>query len=180
MLYAGKQIPSSIYSSNIYWVLTTTWHSRGAAVHLGDRDQNCCICLKNNLCLMNLYNKYCMPVMCQHYSRAWRYSCEKKQVLFLLGFYILLSLIWDLWHKWTWKDWVRNWILTLTKSEELKMSVRGEDYGTRAFVVLRTNDLGMFSSLDCWNKWLVDNVGLTLLESLLVCLVQWCFSNEFQ
>lgn len=72
---------------------------RGAAVHSGDRDQNCCICLKNNFCPVNLYNKYCMPVMCQHYSRAWRYSCENKQVLFLLIFYISLSLIWELWHK---------------------------------------------------------------------------------
>lgn len=72
---------------------------RGAACHLGNRDQQCCICLKNNFCLMNLYNKYCMPVMCQHYSRAWRNSCEEKEVLFLLRFYISLSLIWELWRK---------------------------------------------------------------------------------
>lgn len=69
---------------------------RGTAVHSRDRDQQFCICLKNNFCLTNLYNKYCMPAMCQRYSQAWRYSCEEKQVFFLLRFYISLSLKWEL------------------------------------------------------------------------------------
>lgn len=37
---------------------------RGAVVHLGNRDHYFYICLKNNFCPVNLYNKYYIPAMC--------------------------------------------------------------------------------------------------------------------
>lgn len=37
---------------------------RGAVVHLGNRDHYSYICLKNNFCPVNLYNKYYIPAMC--------------------------------------------------------------------------------------------------------------------